>query len=181
MVVEPQLTPTVTITASPAGPVVVGATVTFTATVTNGGSPSYQWMLDGVAIPGATNATYAANNFNNDDTVYCVVESGGKCGGNSGFSNAVGMVVDNVGIKPLTLKGEVLIYPNPSNGTITIEHAKGAEVVIYDVYGSARLTMTMSNDKQQVDISELANGVYMVEIIHQLTMERITRKLVRAQ
>jgi len=181
MVVEPQLTPTVTITASPAGPVLAGATVTFNATVTNGGSPTYQWMLDGMAIPGATNANYTANNFTNGDTVFCVVVSGGMCGGNSAFSNAVVVVVDNVGIQPLTPKGEVLIYPNPSNGTITIEHAKGAEVVIYDVYGSARLTMTIMNDKQQVDISELANGVYMVEIIHQLTMERITRKLVRAQ
>ena len=188
MVVEPQLTPTVTITASPAGPVLVGATVTFTATVTNGGSPTYQWMLDGVAIPGATNSTYAANNFNNGDSVSCLVKSGGMCGGNSGFSNAVGMVVDNVGIQPLTPKGEVLIYPNPSSGTITIEHAKGAELVIYDVYGSARLAMTMSNDKQQVDISELANGVYMVRVGLSPALSKgeggvtyITRKVVKAQ
>jgi hypothetical protein len=97
----------VAIIASPVGSVLVGATVTFTATVTNGGSPTYQWMLDGVAIAGATNATHAANNLNNGDSVFCVVISGGLCGGNSAFSKAVGMVVSNVGVQTLTpLKGK---------------------------------------------------------------------------
>ncbi len=188
MTIDPQIIPTVTINAIPGGPVLLGSTVSFTASVTNGGAPTYQWMLDGVAIPGATNSTYAANNFNNGDSVSCLVKSGGMCGGNSAFSNAVGMVVSNVGVQIPVPKGEVLIYPNPSNGTITIEHAKGAEVVIYDVYGSARLTMTMSNDKQQVDISELANGVYMLRVGLSPALSKgeggvtyITRKLVKAQ
>lgn len=53
--------------------VCAGSTVTFTATTTAMGStPAYQWYLNGVAVTGATNATYTAA-FSNGDHVYCAV------------------------------------------------------------------------------------------------------------
>ena len=85
------------------------------------------------------------------------------------------------GIKPLTPKGEPSVFPNPTSGVFTIEHAKGCEVVLYDVVGSARLTMIPTNDKQQVDIGELANGVYSVVITDPATKERTTQMLVKAR
>ena len=180
MVVEPQLTPTVTIEASPAGPVVVGATVMFTATVTNGGSPTYQWMLDGMAIPGATNTTYAANNFNNDDTVYCVVVSGGTCGGNSSFSNAVVMVVDNVGIQPLTPKGEVLIYPNPATSELHIEAPRGVEVSVRVLAMDGREVIA-NTTKTTINVGALANGIYLVQIYDTNGLLLKTTKFTKAQ
>ena len=73
------------------------------------------------------------------------------------------------------------IFPNPTSGVFTIEHAKGCAVVVYDVVGSARLTMTIMNDKQQVDISGLANGVYSLVITDPATKERTTQMLVKAR
>ena len=180
MTVDPQLIPTVTIAASPAGPVLAGATVTFTATVTNGGSPTYQWMLDGVAIPGATNTTYAANNFTNGDTVFCVVVSGGMCGGNSSFSNAVGMVVDNVGIQPLTPKGEVLIYPNPATSELHIEAPRGVEVSVRVLAMDGREVIA-NTTTTTINVGALANGIYLVQIYDTNGLLLKTTKFTKAQ
>jgi len=95
--------------------------------------------------------------------------------------DTVTVYVAPAGIKPLTPKGGPSVFPNPTSGVFTIEHAKGCEVVVYDVVGSARLTMIPTNDKQQVDIGELANGVYSVVITDPATKERTTQMLVKAR
>jgi hypothetical protein len=54
----------------------VGESVTFTSTVTNGGTaPIYQWYLNGTAIPGATAPTYTTSSLANGDDVWVVVNS----------------------------------------------------------------------------------------------------------
>ena len=49
------------------------------------------------------------------------------------------------------------------------------------VYGSARLIKTLASDKERVDISRLANGVYNVVITDGLSKERTARRLVKVQ
>ncbi len=58
MEVIPVSTPGVSITV-PANPFCAGTAATFTATQVNGGtSPAFQWLLNGMMIPGATNSTF---------------------------------------------------------------------------------------------------------------------------
>ncbi len=52
-----------------------GATVQFTANATNGGSPTYQWKVNGSAIGGETNSTYSPSNLTDGQTVTCVMTS----------------------------------------------------------------------------------------------------------
>jgi uncharacterized delta-60 repeat protein/gliding motility-associated-like protein len=63
------VTPSVTITANPQGPICSGTSVTFTATSVNGGSaPTYQWKING--NPAGTNtATFTSAGFANGDVV----------------------------------------------------------------------------------------------------------------
>jgi hypothetical protein len=53
-----------------------GASTTFTAIPTNGGSsPIYQWRKNGIDIPGANNSTYSSSSFNNGDGISVVMTS----------------------------------------------------------------------------------------------------------
>ncbi|MEI6767220.1 MAG: hypothetical protein WCM76_16440, partial [Bacteroidota bacterium] len=85
----------VIITANPAGTITAGTSVTFTTSVTNGGTnPSYQWKVNNIAT-GSNSATFVSNTLLNNDVVTCEVTSNiGACAtGNPATSNAITMSV----------------------------------------------------------------------------------------
>ncbi len=59
------------------------------------------------------------------------------------------------------------VYPNPASGIITIENTIGADYMnITDVNGRIVLTRSLSASiKEQVDVSELSNGVYFIKLV----------------
>ncbi len=88
----------ITIAASPAGAICTGNSVTFTATPTGGGTPSYQWKVNGTNI-GTNSATYTTSNLTNGQIVTCVLTSGA----NTATSNAVTMVVNGTLVPSVTI------------------------------------------------------------------------------
>jgi endo-1,4-beta-D-glucanase Y len=72
------VTPSVTIAASQTT-ICSGASVTFTATPTNGGTPSYQWRKNGVNITGATGVSYVGTGISNNDNFDVVMISNASC------------------------------------------------------------------------------------------------------
>ena len=79
MTVNAPVTPTVSIAAVPAGAICAGTSVTFTATPTNGGTPTYQWKKGGVDIAGETNSTYTTTTLANGDQITVVMTSSLTC------------------------------------------------------------------------------------------------------
>jgi len=72
------VTPSITIAASSAT-ICVGEAITFTATITNGGtSPAYQWQLNNNNITGTT-AVYTSSTWTNGDIVSCILTSNETC------------------------------------------------------------------------------------------------------
>ncbi|MBL7690870.1 MAG: T9SS type A sorting domain-containing protein [Flavipsychrobacter sp.] len=65
---------TISIAVTPNDTVCAGTVVTFTATTTGASTMGYQWYKNGVAVPGATNATYSytATTVEGGDSVRCV-------------------------------------------------------------------------------------------------------------
>jgi subtilisin-like proprotein convertase family protein/phage gpG-like protein len=82
--------------AASTNPICAGTNVTFTATPTNGGTPSYQWKLNGVNV-GSNLTTYSNNTLSNGDLVSCVMNSSLTCiTGNPTTSNVINMAVNPI-------------------------------------------------------------------------------------
>jgi len=92
MVVNPFVTPTISIAASPSDTVCAGTSVTYTATITSGGAaPAYQWYVNGVAvISGSSSYTYTPSN---GDVVSCTLTSSNPCAIPLSATNSMVMVV----------------------------------------------------------------------------------------
>jgi gliding motility-associated-like protein len=74
--VDPAVTSTIVI--SPVAEVCTGSSITFTATITNGGSnPGYQWQVNG--INKGTNSDTYTDVLNNGDNVTCILTSSESC------------------------------------------------------------------------------------------------------
>ena len=179
MTVVPLLIPTVTVTAHPGDTITQGNSDTLVAKVVNGGtSLAYQWEINGIAVPGATNDTFTSSNFSGIDTVACVVTSTSFCGGEPAIAYIVIRDTDTVshlGIEMFSSSGEeVRIVPNPNKGVFTINDtfisvANEATVEIADVLGQMvyRRVIPLQKGKlnAQIDMDEqLVNGVYLIRI-----------------
>jgi PKD repeat protein len=94
MTVNAAVAASVSIAASPSGAICSGTSVTFTATATNGGTPTYQWKKNGTNISGATNSTYTSTALAQGDVISCVITSSLACAtGSPATSNSITMTV----------------------------------------------------------------------------------------
>lgn len=56
------------------------------------------------------------------------------------------------------------VYPNPANSNITITNAENQNVTIYNISGQIVKTLVSTSENQNVDVSDLNNGLYFVKI-----------------
>ena len=116
MTVNPVLPVSVSIAAS-VNPVCPGTPVTFTATPVNGGTPGYQWKVNGVNA--GTNSSQLTYTPVAGDAVTCVLTSSVTCAtGNPATSN---QVVMSVGAPTPTVSGPSSLCAGPSTVTYTTE------------------------------------------------------------
>jgi len=79
MAVSPPLTPSVSIAANPSVPICAGSNITFTAPAVNGGTPSYQWQVNGSNVAGASSSSFSSSALQNSDVVTVVMTSSSAC------------------------------------------------------------------------------------------------------
>jgi hypothetical protein len=109
MIVGSAIVPSISISANPGNTICAGTNVTFTATPTNGGTPSYQWKLNGNNV-GTNSSTYSNSAFVNADVVTVVMTSSLVCANpNTATSNGITMVVTP------TVVPSISISANPGN------------------------------------------------------------------
>jgi len=107
--VNPTLTASVSIGAS-ANPVCAGTSVTFTATPTNGGTPAYQWRVNGSPF-GTNSNTYAYTPVTGDVVTVEMTSTATPClAGSPATSNSITMTVNPT----LTASVSIVASANPS-------------------------------------------------------------------
>lgn len=120
---------------------------------------TYQWYVDGNLIPGATTQNYTPTQ--NGIYVVRVTDSNGCVYAYSaGYNYAL-----VTGIKENQIAANLNVYPNPTNGIVTIDDwyikSIGYSVNIIDAYG--KIVLTVMNDNK-LDLSAFESGVYFVSI-----------------
>ncbi len=136
------------------------STTTSGLTITsNAVGASYQWIDCGnnnMAISGETNASYTAT-VNGD---YAVVVTDGNC---SDTSECVS--ITTIGIEDyLSIANTVTIYPSPATNVLTIEADNLNVNMITIVSATGQTVKTCSTSTNTIDVSDLASGIYFLQI-----------------
>lgn len=156
---------TVTVDPLPATPVISQEADTLSTTQYT----SYQWYLDGTTMLGTDSAQTASATG-----AYTVVVTNVE--GCSATSAAYNYVVTSIESNQAT--AVLTIYPNPSNGIITIaaNNAIDATVFVYNVLGKLIVTKQLNGiSSNTIDLSAQANGSYFV--VFKTDKEAITKKI----
>ena len=74
----------------------------------------------------------------------------------------------SIGIADNEKKGMFSIYPNPASDYVTIQLAEdvnNATIKVYNLLGELKSITNASQAKTDIDISKLAAGVYIIEVV----------------
>jgi len=118
-----------------------------------------QWYFNTSALGGETDTIHIAQN--NGDFFVQVTDSYG-CSNNSDTVNVIGVGIENIENTPFS------IYPNPTNGHLTIEIDSDEieSILIIDLLGKVLVKKNVTNQqtKIELDIADYAEGVYHVRL-----------------
>ncbi|MES2619734.1 MAG: T9SS type A sorting domain-containing protein, partial [Bacteroidota bacterium] len=145
-------------------PIIIAVSVPATPTISQSGNilssnsaTGNQWLLNGTPISSATGQNYTPTQSGNYRVVVTDVN-----GCLSQQSNTI--FVSVTGIEELTT-GSISVYPNPATNQLNINLGglQEAEVRIFNVDGKL-IIETRQSINNSLDISNLAIGIYLVEI-----------------
>lgn len=114
---------------------------------------SYQWILDGELIPGATSRVHTAT-VNGD---YQVIVSRGSCTATS----APYKVTNASNITERTNGQKIRIHPNPASSVIYVESASPVHVSVIGLEGKV---YKKEYNVNRIDIRNLADGLYLIQV-----------------
>lgn len=131
-VIPPYLPVSINISANPSGAICTGTSVTFTSTTANGGTPAYQWKVNGLNA-GINSPSFVSSTLVNGDIVTCVLTSSLSCAlGNPATSNAITITESS------SLPVSINVLANPSgaicsgwNVTYTASPVNGGDAPAY--------------------------------------------------
>lgn len=157
MTVNPTLTPVIAITLTPNDTICAGTSVTFSATIANGGStPDYQWKVNGTNA-GSNSNSFITSTLADGDVVTCVLTSNATCVTQQmDTSNAINMTVNPI----LTPVVTISVSPNDTicDGTSTTFTATPTNGGNSPSYQWKRNGVTVGTNSNTYTTTALANG-----------------------
>ena len=158
--------PYIHITAAPNDTTSFGTPVTFSSTVSGGGdAPVFQWYVNGVAIAGATNGTYAYTPANGD-SLSCTLTSNSQCVGTpTAYSNTIHMKVWPLDVPEINGWQQVSIFPNPAHNELTVTAANIMDITITNLLGEVLIgDHNLHVSTKRLNIAALHPGIYCVSV-----------------
>lgn len=137
-----------------------------------------QWILDGTDLVGETNDSlnYVEVGLNGEYWVEITNEFGCTVESNR-IENPI--FITDVSIDENQAFLDVIIYPNPTNGMITVLSEVGLDqIILYSLDGKVIFTETnLLSGPNQLDLSDLPAGTYMIQLVKQDQL--IVKKIVK--
>jgi len=178
MTVTPPVKPTnVALTVTPGKNIIAGQLDTVMVKFnTAGTNPTFEWEINGVVIPGETSNMLIRDNFNNHDSITCIVTGDGICGGISVGASASILVRITTGVNQVTgLGSDIRVVPNPNKGAFAIKGSLGTtddqqvSLEISNMLGqvvySNNVTAHNGIINEPVQLSNtMANGMYLLTV-----------------
>jgi PKD repeat protein len=127
-----------------------------TATYTASGGNGYNWST------GSNNPSITVTPTTT--TVYSVTATHtvNSCQASKSFTVYVSPCTAIEQIQAVT-GNKLLVYPNPTQGKLTVETEKEGRLTVYNQLGELILEQSISAGKNNVDISKFSNGVYVLK------------------
>jgi PKD repeat protein len=160
----------ITVYATPPSPTITQIGYTLTSSPAN----SYQWQLNTVDIPGATNQSYTIS----QSGLYTVI-----VGDITGCKNSASKDVLISGIDDVTNGANISIFPNPAGDEVTIQTSsiQNNEATIISITNILGKTVEQEKVKWKgqatLDVSNLPSGIYIVKVENE--KEKLALKFVK--
>lgn len=77
---------------------------------------------------------------------------------------------------------DIIVYPNPTSGTVTVElkfcAGEYSNLTVFSIHGQRVLRMGITKDKAIIDFGSLASGVYLISATGN-NQEPLTQKIIK--
>ena len=122
-------------------------------TLSVGAYSTYQWNLNGTAIPGGTNNTFTII----DSGIYSVnVTDSGGCIGTS-----KALTAQREGVNQLYTNYNILVTPNPTTGIVNLTGVGPVNINVYNTVGQLQKT---AENSETISIAEFPTGLYFLRL-----------------
>lgn len=155
----------------------INPTVTFNGTTftSNDMDANHQWYLynpsteSGTSIAGATNQSYTPTEAG---FYYCELTNG------SCFQRSAYLDVHDLGIES-NIENSFKMYPNPAKEKVTFTNLSiGSTIQLSDMTGKIVLETIVSTEEMNINLNQVHNGVYFVQIFNNSSEFISSKKLI---
>jgi hypothetical protein len=157
MTVNPVVTPTVSISITTgANPTCTGNALTFTATPTNGGTPSYQWKLNGGNV-GTNSTTYSNSSLADGSVISCVMTSTATCASPTTATSSGITITNNTPAQPTFTTSSTSVALGQTGVVYTVSNVSGVSYA-WSYSGTGAIITGAPSNSVTIDFSTSATS-----------------------
>ncbi len=128
------------------------------AIITANGAASYTWSTgansNSIVITPSVNTTYTVTG-----------EGVNGCISSASITQSVSICTNIDNLSNVDQQFIILIYPNPNNGSFTIELTSDSKIFIVNTLGQELINTTLNSGNNQINLNNVASGIYFVKVI----------------